>query len=172
MWRDYFPSAAIVGLDINAVSLPEDRLRIYQGSQDDTELLDRIAAECGPFDIIIDDCAHIGALAKASFWHLFDRHLTSDGLYVIEDWGTGYMDCWPDGRRFAPPPEIPQEFPSHSAGMVGFLKQLIDECALTDIRSGGSGYKSPHRLIGRIDIAMGQAFIYPFRECSWLLSTP
>jgi hypothetical protein len=25
------------------------------------------------FDIIIDDCAHIGSIAKSSFWYLFDN---------------------------------------------------------------------------------------------------
>jgi hypothetical protein len=170
MWRDYFPSALIAGLDINPSPVAGDRLRAYQGSQDDLALLDRIAAECAPegFDIIIDDCAHIGRLAKRSFWHLFDTHLRSSGVYVIEDWGSGYLPEWEDGRRFEPEPDRSAEFPSHLAGMVGFVKQLIDESAITDIRLGGSSYQSPHKLIGRLDIAIGQVFVYPFKECSWL----
>src|SRR5881296_605514 len=50
MWRDYFPDAIIAGLDINAVNIADsgDRIRLYRGSQDDMELLDRIAAECAP----------------------------------------------------------------------------------------------------------------------------
>ncbi|HYY94551.1 MAG TPA: hypothetical protein VE713_08540 [Pyrinomonadaceae bacterium] len=50
--------------------------------------------------MIIDDCSHVGTLARASFWHLFERHLKPGGLYVIEDWGTGYWDFWPDGTRY------------------------------------------------------------------------
>src|SRR6267142_1757440 len=107
MWRDYFEQARIVGLDINPVPLDEEneRIRTYQGAQQDTELLDRIASENAPagFDIIIDDCAHIGVLARASFWHLFDNHLKSGGVYVIEDWGTGYWDRWVDGIRYRTP---------------------------------------------------------------------
>jgi hypothetical protein len=96
---------------------------------------------------------------------------------VIEDWGTGYWEQWEDGRRFEPAPDRvvssakeprKTEFRSHLIGMPGFIKQLIDECALTDIRSGGSSYQSPHRLIGRLDIAMGQVFVSPFKECEWL----
>jgi spermidine synthase len=45
------------------------------------------------FDIIIDDASHFGDLTKIAFWHLFDNHLKPSGLYVIEDWGTGY---WSD----------------------------------------------------------------------------
>ena len=181
MWRDYFPNAIIAGLDFNPVNLADDsgRLRIYRGSQDDAPLLDRIAAECAPsgFDIVIDDCAHVGELAKKTFWRIFDHHLKSSGIYVLEDWGTGYWDQWDDGRHFEPEPDRlvssrkePRkvEFRSHLTGMPGFIKQLIDECALTDIRLGGSSYQSPHKLIGRLEIAMGQVFVYPFKECAWL----
>jgi hypothetical protein len=169
MWRDYFPDAIIAGLDINASPIDGERLRAYRGSQDDLELLDRIAAECAPegFDIIIDDCAHIGKLAKRSFWHLFDNRLKETGVYVIEDWGTGYWPQWPGGRQFEPAPDRDDEFPSHTAGMPGFVKQLIDECAITDIRAGGSSYQSPHKLIGWMDVAMGQVFVYPFKLSGW-----
>ena len=96
LWRDYFERGLIVGSDINPVKLgdPTGRVRAYEGEQQDTEPLDRIARENAPdgFDIIIDDCAHIGVLARASFRHLFDNHLKSGGVYVIEDWGTGYWD--------------------------------------------------------------------------------
>jgi hypothetical protein len=37
---------------------------------------------------------------KVAFWHLFDNHLKPSGLYVIEDWVTGYCDDWSDGRKF------------------------------------------------------------------------
>ncbi|MFN0166257.1 MAG: class I SAM-dependent methyltransferase [Bryobacteraceae bacterium] len=177
MWRDYFPGAVIAGLDLNVETLPGDmtRIRFYPGSQDDTALLTRIAEECAPegFDIIIDDCAHVGTLAKTTFWHLFDNHLKPGGIYVIEDWGTGYWDTWGDGRRFEQPSDYDQSFgageprrrifPSHQVGMPGFLKQLIDECALTDILMPGysaTSYRSPHKPISRIDIYLGQAFVF------------
>ncbi|MGI8835645.1 MAG: hypothetical protein ACR2H4_03285, partial [Pyrinomonadaceae bacterium] len=58
LWRDYFPQGLIVGLDLQQVHLddPTGRIRIYQGMQQDTQLLDRIARENAPdgFDVIID----------------------------------------------------------------------------------------------------------------------
>jgi hypothetical protein len=111
MWRDCFPKATIVGLDL----LPEwesteERVRIYRGRQDDLALLDRIAAICAPrgFDIIIDDAAHIGQLAKASFRQLFMHHLKRGAFYAIEDWGTGYFGnhvYYPDGHYYRDRPD-------------------------------------------------------------------
>lgn len=104
LWRDLFPKGIIAGLDSSPVEVhdPTGRIKIFQGLQQDTALLDRIGREVAPqgFDIIIDDCAHIARYAKASFWHLFHNHLRPGGVYVIEDWGTGYWAGWPDGRRY------------------------------------------------------------------------
>lgn len=177
LWRDYFEKGLIVGLDINPVQIDDasGRIRVYQGKQNDTTLLDRIARETASegFDVIIDDCSHIGELTRISFWHLFDNHLKSGGMYVIEDWGTGYWDDWVDGVSYEPHlvPEykplryrlmrvvarlqregvvnrLPlarrlvsrvkrvlqkRQFHSHDFGMVGFIKELIDECGMADI---------------------------------------
>lgn len=129
-WEAYFPYARITGLDLAIPTLDVgNRVRMFAGNQADTALLSRVAAEVAPdgFDVIIDDCAHIGALAKISFWHLFDRHLKPGGLYCIEDWGTGYLATWPDGRQAAAELDAEDRMPSHDAGMVGFVKQLVDE---------------------------------------------
>jgi hypothetical protein len=129
-WAAYFPFARIAGLDLNPPSLPADpRIRMFAGDQADTAMLARVAAEVAPdgFDIIIDDCAHIGAVAKTSFWYLFNNHLKPGGLYIIEDWETGYMPSWPDGRACTSEPDSREHMPSHDAGMVGFIKQLVDE---------------------------------------------
>lgn len=176
LWRDYFQKGRIVGLDINPADLDDatGRVRTYQGEQQDTELLDRIARENAPdgFDIIIDDCSHIGTLTRASFRHLFDNHLKSGGLYVIEDWGTGYWAGWVDGIRYgsrtknfspslyrltrvlarlqqspvgrklplagtalakAKAAVLRAQYTSHDYGMVGFVKELIDELGMEDI---------------------------------------
>ncbi len=96
----------IVGLDLNPVELNDasERIRTYRGEQQDIDLLDQIARETAPdgFDVIIDDCSHIGELTRISFWHLFNHHLKPRFLYVIEDWSTGYWDSWFDGVGFRP----------------------------------------------------------------------
>lgn len=161
LWRDYFPLGTIVGIDIRLPKdfPPLDRIHLFQGSQADTAFLSRVAAQTAPegFDIIIDDASHIGELTRKSFWHLFDHHLKPGGLYVIEDWGTGYWDDWPDGMalrsgqrswlsalwarvlgRFHAARRIPWKVPfdCHSYGMVGFVKQLVDEQGAADVTRG------------------------------------
>jgi SAM-dependent methyltransferase len=172
LWRDYFEKGVIVGLDLNPVELPDEsgRIRLYEGQQQDTGLLDRIAKENAPegFDIIIDDCSHIGELTRLSFWHLFDNHLKPGGLYVIEDWSTGYWDSFFDGVAFSYRPKLRfsprifrvkatlahfqrsapklngilrmmkrffnrRQFHNHNYGLVGFIKELVDECGMADI---------------------------------------
>lgn len=149
LWRDYFPNGNIVGVDLN---IPEDlkneeRIQVFQGSQDNGEFLHRVASEAAPagFDIIIDDASHLGSLTKQTFWHLFEQHLKPGGLYVIEDWGTGYWDDWPDGRAHQQPGwwkrllgklkgQSPKDaWPTHSYGMVGFVKELVDEMGAREL---------------------------------------
>ena len=176
-WRDYLENATIVGLDYSPVHVddPTGRIHVYQGYQQDVDLLDRIAQEQAPegFDVIIDDCSHIGRFARVSFWHLFQNHLRPGGLYAIEDWTTGYLRCWPDGRHYSRKPRleyhrkerlygltnrasyfarlgrmasrlsIRSTIPSHTYGMVGFAKELLDGCFLGERaipRSGGGRY--------------------------------
>jgi hypothetical protein len=156
LWRDYFVCGTIVGIDrkLRRHLRLGERIQVFQGGQADKEFLSKVANRTAPegFDIIIDDASHIGKLTKETFWHLFDHHLKSGGLYAIEDWGTGYLDDFPDGKRFNPKPSIldrvrsllPQRlakqlkvpFPCHSYGMVGFIKELVDEQAAGSITIG------------------------------------
>jgi hypothetical protein len=199
LWRDYFDKGLIVGLDMNSVDVPDGsgRIRLYQGQQQDTSLLDQIASENAPegFDIIIDDCSHIGELTRISFWHLFDNHLKPGGLYVIEDWSTGYWDSFFDGIAFSYQPKLSfsptrfrirstlahlqrsvpvlnsilrmmkrlfnrKQFLSHDYGLVGFVKELVDECGMADITREDRG-TPPYRAskFKEIRISPGQVFI-------------
>jgi hypothetical protein len=159
LWRDYFPLGTIVGIDMKVPRdfNPAERIHVFEGNQADPQFLSRVANEIAPagFDIIIDDASHIGELTKIAFWHLFNNHLKPKGLYVIEDWGTGYWDDWPDGKSLdlgaylmrsgAHSPlwqKITEKFHlktpmrCHSYGMVGFIKQLIDEQGMHDVTRG------------------------------------
>ena len=103
-WRDFLPNARISGLDIHTPVQLDDttgRIKVYQGEQQDRDLLDRIAADVAPggFDIIIDDASHIGQFTRISFWHLFKHHLKPGGLYFVEDWGCSYFRNFPDGKN-------------------------------------------------------------------------
>ncbi len=184
MWRDYFEKGTIAGLDVDPCPIEDKtgRIRVYRGMQDDLRLLDRIRAESAPggFDIIIDDCSHMGEQTRISFWHLFLKHLKPGGIYAIEDWGTGYWGDWPDGKRYRQYgrpsfryrvvslllrlaarmtgkevgtqwvlrlrkyASLRQRFKSHDYGMVGLVKQLMDEQGMGDITRPVSGI-APYR---------------------------
>jgi len=149
-----FPNARLFGVDINKCErvYSSDRVTMYQGSQNDKALYQRIMAEndIKTFDIIIDDCSHIGTLTLESFNILYP-FLSLGGLYVIEDWGTGYWEKWPGGKKFnkgnhlKPKGRSPEyvrskffgvRFESHQHGIPGIIKQLVDEVAMRDIARG------------------------------------
>ncbi len=205
MWRDYFEKGHIIGLDFypTKISDASGRIKTYQGRQEDRNLLDRIALENAPegFDIIIDDCSHIASLSRISFWHLFENHLKPGGIYVIEDWGTGYWDEWIDGieyhersrfdesprhsladkinnrffkfpciDRFTPLKKIirymqrhffKRRYLSHDAGMVGFVKELVDELGAEDITHAPFA-NLPHRAskFSRIYFSRSHCFVF------------
>src|SRR4051812_18958214 len=140
LWRDYFPKGRITGIDLRVPPglEGEERIAAFAGDQADTSFLSHVARNSAPegFDVIIDDACHLGAPTKAAFWHLFERHLKPGGLYVIEDWGTGYWDDWPDGRAVRPPSLLDRflrRAKAHAFGMVGFVKELVDEQGAADL---------------------------------------
>jgi len=157
-WSDYFPNAVIVGVDIN--KKPEsfpllERVHFIQGRQEDPAVL-ASAVAFGPFDLIIDDAAHLGRLAKASFNQLYDEHLKTSGAYVLEDWAAALvMPKWPDAIPRKDIGDTDVDFPSYDGGMVGFLKQLIDHVVSPrpDIRA---------KRIAKIHVQPGLAFL---RKC-------
>jgi len=107
-FSDVLPKAKIVGLDVGELP-PIDRrggrIAMYQGAQQDTAFLDRLAHEQAPsgFDVIIDDGSHVGQFTRIAFWHLFKNHLKPGGLYFIEDWGCSYWNNYPDGHHYSLP---------------------------------------------------------------------
>lgn len=139
-WRQFFPNANIVGLDIRDMpsrlqpSVDRKKLTFVQGDQSSADILQSCvaASRSGKFDVIIDDASHVGWLSRASFEYLFRHGLKPKGLYFIEDYGTGYMPNFWDGSQYARAGYSPEDkvFPSHAAGMVGWSKQLIDEMHL------------------------------------------
>jgi len=152
LWRDYFPKGTIVGIDLQLAHdlAAEERIQIFQGSQGDPRFLTEVANKTAPegFDVVIDDASHLARLTRTSFWHLFDNHLKPAGLYVIEDWGTGYWEDWPDGKTYRARSGLLSAglgvlariklidqigTHSHSYGMVGFVKELVDEQGAADL---------------------------------------
>jgi hypothetical protein len=83
LWKQYFPSAEIVGLDINpAAAFEEERIKVVIGDQTDAKLLESL----GEFDIVIDDGSHVLHHQSTSFTHLWPK---TKSVYLIEDCHSG-----------------------------------------------------------------------------------
>ncbi len=133
MWADYFQHAQIFGVDYAPMQIAGDHPRIHllQANQMDTGAIGRFLQANGvnQLDLIIDDCSHLGYATKQSFWFLFDSYLKPGGYFIIEDWGTGYLEAWPDGAKVVQPDSRLEEqgiFGSHDRGIPGFVKQVVD----------------------------------------------
>lgn len=185
LWRDYFPRGIIAGLDLCVPDslANEERIRVFKGSQCDTEFLSDIARKVAPdgLDVIIDDASHCGWKTKISFWHLFDNHLKPSGLFVIEDWGTGYWADWADGKMFRPASRLRSlwqwgrerarmprfRWHNHSYGMVGLIKQLVDEQGAEDLtRARNDGTPTRRSKFESLLITPSVVFIRKARDGS------
>jgi hypothetical protein len=87
MWRDYFPNAEIIGIDIDpeCKRFERDRIKIVIGDQTDRAFLETFAREnFGTIDIIVDDGLHTPNAILTSFSSLYPA-LSTHGIYAIED---------------------------------------------------------------------------------------
>jgi hypothetical protein len=116
---------------------------------------------------------------------VFDHHLKPGGLYAIEDWGTGYMDDFPDGRKFHPKvptldrirsmlprrlsKKIKVPFPSHSYGMVGFVKELVDEQGAASIAMGS---KADHRMSKFKSLLITSGIVFVTKAAATITASP
>jgi hypothetical protein len=96
LWRSYFPHGLIAGIDIDPSPVSGDRLRTFQGDQQDAAFLAHVLNEVGTPNIVIDDGSHVGTHLNASFAALWP-HLAPGGLYVIEDTQTADDQAFGDG---------------------------------------------------------------------------
>jgi hypothetical protein len=129
MWKRYFPSGRIYGIDIHDKSrLDERRIRTFQGDQADPDFLRRVVEDTSALDIVIDDGSHISEHVIASFTALFPS-LKDGGVYVVEDTQTSY---WPDFGGHRP------DQPGAPTSME-FFKRLAD--GLNHSEFGLPGYE-------------------------------
>jgi cephalosporin hydroxylase len=88
-WREAFPNALIIGLDIHPPSgpLPADRVETLLGDQTDRQIL-RNCVSGRKFDLIVDDASHCIPHTLFSLFILWPA-LAARGYYVIEE-----FDLW------------------------------------------------------------------------------
>lgn len=85
MWAEHFLEAIIVGIDKGPLpEFHEPNVRLFRGRQEDAELLGRVSAAYGPWDVVIDDGSHIARDQVASLKALWP-HLANGGIYAVED---------------------------------------------------------------------------------------
>lgn len=121
MWQYFFPRGLVYGLDLYPKpSVRGPRIRTIQGDQNDRSFLRSLAAELGPFDIIIDDGSHVNEHVRTSFEELFGC-VRPGGYYVIEDLHTSY---WPNFGGEAPP--------CSSQTTIGLLKDLLEKLHVSE----------------------------------------
>jgi demethylmacrocin O-methyltransferase len=122
MWKKYFPFGKIYSVDIHDKSpLQEKRIKIYQGSQVDLNLLDQIVHEIGTIDVIIDDGSHINEHVITTFKHLFPK-LKDGGVYVIEDTQTSYWEDFGGSSENLNDPKTMMNFFKNLTDSVNFME--------------------------------------------------
>lgn len=101
MWREYYPNAEIVGIDIKDMShmynsdwqVPESvKLIEVNGT------VEKPVRALGNFDIIIDDGSHFMHDQQRSFELLYYSQLNKGGIYIIEDLWTSYIDYYQNAK--------------------------------------------------------------------------
>lgn len=96
MWRDYFPNAHIFGLDIYECPISEPNITTVVGDQSKKDDLLRIVEMMGgSLDVVIDDGSHRVDHQVCSFMTLA-RFISPDGIYVIEDVHSHYIESFKD----------------------------------------------------------------------------
>lgn len=99
MWKEYFPNASIIGVDLNEklVTLEEERISFVCSDAVADDLPEKLLQRAGSnnFMCIIDDCSHAWGDQRRSFEMLFPM-LKSGGYYIIEDLECGAMGAYPN----------------------------------------------------------------------------
>ncbi len=89
MWRDFFPNATVIGVDIDKnILFSENRIQTYQCDQTNKlsilQFLTNANVKKNSADIIIDDGLHEFEAGKIFFENTIEC-LTNNGFYIIED---------------------------------------------------------------------------------------
>lgn len=151
MWKEYAQSWDIVAVDMHkkdSILVPEGAT-LYQGSQDDAELLSEIVERHGSPTIIIDDASHVSSITNESFRILWPL-LVPGGWYIVEDIATSYLPSWGGNA---------QGGPGSSIWELG--KYLVD-CLMANSRFGlehGILPDTPYRDIDTIRFIPGAVAI-------------
>ena len=90
LWKNYFGSVNLHGIDIDDKEFHDAEVTLHKIDQSNSIQLDKFVATIGiKFDVILDDGSHVPEhqmLTISKFWEL----LKPGGIYIIEDIETSY----------------------------------------------------------------------------------
>ncbi|MET4428523.1 MULTISPECIES: class I SAM-dependent methyltransferase [unclassified Mycolicibacterium] len=102
MWQEHLhPDSRIVGIDIDSklVRIADSGgIHVRMCGEQGASFLREVAAEFGPFDVIIDAGSITTSRMADSFRCLFEKALSDGGVYLIED---VYCDYWTFANNFS-----------------------------------------------------------------------
>lgn len=100
MWKEMYPDAQVVGLDIDprCKGMEKYGCAVEIGDQTDRGFLRKVVERHAPFSIIVDDGGHWPFMQRIAFQELWPG-LAFGGCYCIEDLHTAYSLRW-GGRSF------------------------------------------------------------------------
>lgn len=86
MWREFFPNAQIIGIDIeDKCQFTDDRITTYKCDQTDKlEFLNTLNSIGKDIDLFVDDGLHLPD-AQSSACAMAMPYVKRDGIYIIED---------------------------------------------------------------------------------------
>lgn len=87
MWREYYPNAEIIGIDIHVRPKRIDGVKMIKMDATDVNAISSL----GMFDIIIDDASHMTQDQQVTFDHMYHNQLNDGGFFVMEDCHTSFM---------------------------------------------------------------------------------
>lgn len=101
LWKNYFGKGSrIYAIDINpdCKKFESDNVKVFIGSQEDREFLQKVKASIPELDILLDDGGHTMKQQIVSFEELYDK-VKEDGVYACEDVHTSYWRKYGGGYK-------------------------------------------------------------------------
>jgi len=138
-WKQFFPKAQVVGVDIRKVSkqFEEDRIHVEIGDASKPRFLNRVFKKYTP-SVILDDASHFWSHQIIGFKTLFPK-LPAGGVYIIEDIHTSFL-AQEEGSQYA----------DHSESFWAYFNRLQSALACAQ-RHGPELNPEDQRLVAWID---------------------
>lgn len=116
MWRKYFGEQAnIFAVDINpeCKKFEDEKTKIFIGSQEDENFLEKLLSQLPVLDILVDDGGHTMRQQVLTFNKLFSS-VKDGGIYLVEDTHTSYWRGFSGGYR-------------NKKSFIEFSKDIVDQ---------------------------------------------